>query len=297
MALTFYGFLAGEDIDTLKWSYLADGVGGDYRYLAASSFRVNAGTLAREVIVAPGRTTGWGVHAYLEAPYSLTIADPGSATRCWLVVLERNWTTPASSTIRAVDTGGPTRVWPSSLSSRRSGAMIDQQPLAWVTVKTGSTTEVADARALAGNVLSVTSAASALNPQPGQLYVTADGTLLRTVWDPVTQSSSLSPAGKRSLAFDVENVQAKNLGQMGELRVSWPGGPLGWRPKWVSALVHAAPQYGTLPVVAIPNLLRPPTVDEGHLVLRTTDGAPYRGNPSQPNSNAVQRLTVTITEE
>ena len=71
---------------------LADGLGGDYDY-HGDGFRPSAGLGAREVAISAGRTTGWGVQAILDAPYSLTLTDPGATTRAWMVVVERDWTT------------------------------------------------------------------------------------------------------------------------------------------------------------------------------------------------------------
>ena len=136
MALTFVGFVQGEAVTTLDWSLLADGLGGDYDY-HGDGFRPSAGLGAREVAISAGRTTGWGVQAILDAPYSLTLIDPGATTRAWMVVVERDWTTGTGS-IKALDCGGSSRIPPSTLKYRGNGDQVDHQPICYAVVTSTS---------------------------------------------------------------------------------------------------------------------------------------------------------------
>ena len=137
MALTFVGFVQGEAVTTLDWSLLADGLGGDYDY-HGDGFRPSAGLGAREVAISAGRTTGWGVQAILDSPYTLTIPTPASGSRAYMVVVERAWTTWTGRII-ALDCGGASRVLPSTARSRGDGEQVDHQPICYAVASAGST--------------------------------------------------------------------------------------------------------------------------------------------------------------
>lgn len=285
MALTFVGFVQGEAVTTLDWSLLADGLGGDYDY-HGDGFRPSAGLGAREVAISAGRTTGWGVQAILDAPYSLTLTDPGATTRAWMVVVERDWTTGTGS-IKALDCGGSSRIPPSTLKYRGNGDQVDHQPICYAVV-TSTSVQVVDLRMFAEKLRSVNSEEAILTSRTrvGQLYRTPDNRLL-TAATSQTGAVVLNPAQKRFLIFNENEIQADRIGVNGELRIPWPY-VLDWDPHISNAYIWSGPNPGNQ-LAIWPNYARLPNRREGNFIVRTLP------NLGVPNGR-LSRITVTLME-
>jgi len=181
MTINSVGF-AGTVSDA-QWANMVARVGSAfYSVDDFASFRVTTAVGVRNLQVAPGGASAFGIYAVSDAVENLTLPAAASGVRWDLIVLRRNWSTK-KSTIEIIP-GGSTRALPPRTVT--PGTLVDQ-PLALVCVAAGSTgiVEIADVRCIVHN------GGAMAYDDLARSYLTHIGTEIRIgnlVWNRVTNA-------------------------------------------------------------------------------------------------------------
>lgn len=302
MALTAKGFGTGsEEISGLDWSLLGEGIGTDSDFATTGAFAATQGPGVREVVIAAGRSTAWGVDVNNTTPVSLFIAEAIGGSRAWAICLRRDWTT-GLATIVALDCGSASRQRPASATLRRLGGSVDHQLIAYAVASPGSTSvQIIDGRIFADKArYAMSDEARAWDEQPGRLTKVHDGGWWSGVPNPVTGLTTAQSAFKQFYAFNIEGLQAQFIGRPdGNVRIPWPMGALPFTPIVVGQpAVHIAPTTRTARdlVFCFVDWSKPPTRTEGNFLLRRGDGAPFVDTTWAPTAAVLSRLSITIAE-
>lgn len=299
MALTAKGFGTGsEEISGLDWSLLGEGIGTDSDFATAGAFAATQGPGVREVVIAAGRSTAWGVDVTNTTPVSLFIAEAIGGSRAWAICLRRDWTTGVA-TIVALDCGSASRQRPASATLRRLGGSVDHQLIAYAIASPGSTSvQIIDGRIFADKArYAMSDEARAWDEQPGRLTKVHGGDWWYGRPDSATGLTVPLPAFKQVYPILIENLQATYIGRpYGNVRIPWPMGPLPFTPVVISQpAVHLAPTAPVL-VQCFVDWSKPATRTEGYFLLRRGDGTPYVDSSWTPTTVALSRLTFAIAE-
>ncbi|WP_269939006.1 hypothetical protein [Arthrobacter sp. HY1533] len=147
MAFTSY-FYDGSVAET-PWSKAALRVGrANYGVLGINDLKVTVAAGDRTVSIGTGECWGKGVYDISDSAVTKSLATVGSGDRYDLIVVHRDWNT--NTTTIEVVTGSATR----GIPTRDTGyGTEDDQPIALVKVKSGSTTiqEIIDLRCWSGS--------------------------------------------------------------------------------------------------------------------------------------------------